>query len=710
MFFRVAKTWQARVMRSVAVLVCVLASLAQAQGYCPATISSALDATDSTMLRRLTRNGVAAVCGTAKPNPGTTGAGSSYAYETHRFANRTGASACVTFSLTAELTGTIGFHLVGYSTFVPSFPDTNYLGDSGQSVATGTVSMGLTIAAGAEVDAVVYTAMPASYGNYTLAVTGCGARAASAVALTAAPNPAVAGQLVTLSATVAGTDAGWPTGLVTFLDGSTPLASSTLDAGRASFSSTTFIVGSHPLTASYAGDDDHEPSASATRGLVVNKASTTTALTASPNPAPLGDEVTLSAKVTLVAPGSIPPTGEVSFFDASTLLGTGAVDSVGVATFSTSDLAARAHPLSARYEGDQTSSTSTSGVVSQVVRRLATSIELISSSNPAPIGASVTFTASVSGTGSATGYVTFLSGGSTIGSQDLAGGTVATLVVTTLPVGASSIVAVYSGDTANEGSSSGPVNQVVSAAGAVIALEVKPKPVSYGEPMTITATLSGPNGVPTGTVTFKDGTTVLSDQQLSGTGGAIFTGAMLTAGNHTLTINYAGDGTYDPGTGSTSQTVNKATTSTTLTSSQNPAPLGASLAFTVRVTSSGGATFTGPVELFDVSASLGTANLSNGVATFGVSTLIAGPHELTATFSGDQNYQGSTSMVVAQRITSDGGVVRVDAGVGRTDGGSQLDGGTGEAPGATGCSCNASGFGGALAMLGLMVLRGRRRH
>ena len=98
--------------------------------------------------------------------------------------------------------------------------------------------------------------------------------------LAASPvSPDNYGTSVTLSATVAGST---PTGTVTFKDGSTTLGTGTLNgSGQASFVTTTLAVGTHQLTASYAGDYTFGPSVSAALVYTVNpKPLTITGVTA----------------------------------------------------------------------------------------------------------------------------------------------------------------------------------------------------------------------------------------------------------------------------------------------------------------------------------------------------------------------------------------------------------------------------------------------
>jgi len=61
---------------------------------------------------------------------------------------------------------------------------------------------------------------------------------------------------------------------------------------------------------------------------------------------------------------------------------------------------------------------------------------------------------------------------------------------------------------------------------------------------------------------------------------------------------------------------------------------------------------TGTVQFFDGSASLGTATLSGGVASVSTATLTAGSHSITAKYSGDANFAGSTSAVLTQTVNA----------------------------------------------------------
>src|SRR5581483_9441180 len=106
----------------------------------------------------------------------------------------------------------------------------------------------------------------------------------------------VFGQSVTFTASVsaAAPGAGAPSGTVTFLDGSTVLATVNLAAGgTASFSTFDLSVGGHTITAVYSGDGNFlDNSASLAQNVVTDP--TTTALSASANPSNLGQGVTFT--------------------------------------------------------------------------------------------------------------------------------------------------------------------------------------------------------------------------------------------------------------------------------------------------------------------------------------------------------------------------------------------------------------------------------
>jgi hypothetical protein len=95
-----------------------------------------------------------------------------------------------------------------------------------------------------------------------------------------------------------------------------------------------------------------------------------------------------------------------------------------------------------------------------------------------------------------------------------------------------------------------------------------------------------------------------------------------------------------------------ASTTTSLTSSVNPAIVGQTITFTVTVTPGCGSVGapTGTVTFSDGSTVLGSGTLASGRASFSTSALSAGSHSITASYSGDSNFNASTSAILTEVV------------------------------------------------------------
>jgi hypothetical protein len=274
---------------------------------------------------------------------------------------------------------------------------------------------------------------------------------------------AVAGQPVTLTATVT-SNAGVPTGTVTFLDGTTVLGTARIgNAGQASIK-VNLGVGSHNLIASVAGTGNFD-GGFGLASLTVNRASTTLGLSSSVNPAGVGQAVTFTATVGIIAPGAGVPTGTVTFRDGnSVILGTAPVGRDGTATFTTSFAAAGSHAITAAYNGDSNFEVSRQGLTEQVnATTRQTTTSLLTSANPATVGQTVTFTAIVrdpSGTGTPTGTVTFFVGNTVVARVALNASGQARIQGSFSAAGRFAIRAVYSGSATFSGSEQSLTEQV----------------------------------------------------------------------------------------------------------------------------------------------------------------------------------------------------------------------------------------------------------
>jgi uncharacterized repeat protein (TIGR03803 family) len=228
---------------------------------------------------------------------------------------------------------------------------------------------------------------PGAAGTYSYAIT-CGGQESGQAALTVtattyatttavtySPNPASVGQTVTLKAAVThASGSAVLTGKVTFSVGGTAIGSGTVNtSGVASLTAGTngLAAGSYPVVATYSGDANYKSSASPATTVTLNKAATTTTVTASPNPVTPPAACTLTATVKRSASGAAGyATGSVTFSVSTTVIGTVGVNAAGVAklTAPTKGIAAGGYPVVATYNGDSSDVTSHSTAVTVTVQ------------------------------------------------------------------------------------------------------------------------------------------------------------------------------------------------------------------------------------------------------------------------------------------------------------------------------------------------------
>lgn len=456
----------------------------------------------------------------------------------------------------------------------------------------------------------------------------------SASVTTSSSSPAY-GASVTFTAIIAPDLA---SGTVTFKDGATVLGTGTLSGGVATFTTSSLPVGSSSISVIYEGNPTYARSASSAIPVTISQATTTTSLGASSGSLPLGSSLTLTATV---APSTV--TGTVTFKNGASVLGTGTVSS-GVATLTTSSLPVGVASITAIYNGDANYVTSTSLPTAVTITQGSTTAVLSPSSLSPTYGTSVTFTGTVA-PASATGTVTFKDGATTLGTGTLSGG-VATFSTSALAVGAHTITAVYSGDADYVTSTSTVATLVVAQASTTVTATASSLTPAIGASVTFTATLAPTSA--TGTVTFKDGATVIGTGTLGG-GVATFSTSALLVGPHVITAVYGGDVNQIAATSAAiNVTVDQlATTLTLAASATNPTP-GALVTFTATIAPSAA---TGTVTFKAGSTVLGTGVLAGGVATFSTSTLAVGSYAITAAYGGDVTHAASVSTPVSVTLT-----------------------------------------------------------
>lgn len=364
------------------------------------------------------------------------------------------------------------------------------------------------------------------------------------------PNPAMVGQDVTFTATVSGKFEG----TVTFTSGSTTLCSKvTVNAGRASCSSSALPVGSNIVTATYTADKKVLTSNGKINETIENGSNTTVDLTSSVNPSKINQPVTFTATINATK-GT--PTGTVQFLNGTTVLAKVSVSSSS-AKYTTTKLPEGSNSITAIYSGDASHKGSTSAPLDQI-ELAPTTTTLSSSPNPSSFGQAVVFTAKVGSNSGAPPngeLVTFKKGTTVLGTGSLNGGS-ARFTTSSLKVGTTSVTAVYGGDKNLAASASKALSQVVGKATTKTTLTSTVNPSNVGQPVTFTASVTPEfGGTATGSVTFYDGTALLKTVPLSGNAANLVT-SNLARGSHTISTKFDGDSSFDGSSDSLTQTVN----------------------------------------------------------------------------------------------------------------------------------------------------------
>ena len=181
-----------------------------------------------------------------------------------------------------------------------------------------------------------------------------------------------------------------------------------------------------------------------------------------------------------------------------------------------------------------------------------------------------------------------------------------------------------------------------------LGLSANPPSPALGATVTFTATINKGTGVPvpTGTVTFSEGVTNLGSGNVNGSGVATLSISSLPAGIHQITATYSGDTLYAGSTSSAVQiNVGGAGTTLGLTASPGNPTVGAQVTLTATINTGGNVTVpTGTVSFIENANVIGTTALAgSAVATFQTSALAVGPHNITASYSGDAVYSSSIS-------------------------------------------------------------------
>ena len=423
------------------------------------------------------------------------------------------------------------------------------------------------------------------------------------------------------------------TGTVTFTSGATLLCTANLPTTNCA-TSTTLAAGSYPATATYSGDGNHGGSTAST-SLTVTKAATSFAASATLPTVTYGVSSSLGETGLPAGAG-----GTITFKSGATVL---CIASLPTASCLTStSLPAGTYPVTGTYSGDGNylGSTATTSLTVTMA-----STAFTASATPSSVAYGTSSSLAESGLpGDATGTVTFTSGATILCTASLPTTTCATS--TTLVVGSYLVTATYPGD-GNYTGSTAMTSLTVTQAATSFTASATPSSVAFG----VSSSL-GEAGLPAGaggTITFMSGVTLLCATTLPTTSCA--TSTTLPAASYPVTATYSGDSNYLGSTATTSLTVTMASTAFTASATPGSVVYGTSSTLAesgLQENATGTVTFASAGSTLCVAILPATSCLTS-------TGLGAGTYPVTATYSGDGNYVGSTastSLTVTKAATS----------------------------------------------------------
>lgn len=303
------------------------------------------------------------------------------------------------------------------------------------------------------------------------------------------------------------------------------------------------------------------------------------------------------------------------------------------------------------------------GFVAKVLPLVPSTTALSLSASTSTVGQQITLTAKVAGpsgsTAIPTGTVTFFSGSGTLGTGKLDATGTATYASSSFSATTYTLTASYGGDNTYSTSSSTAQTLVVTPDPTTTTLTISPAAASTGQTITFTAKVKVNSGttIPTGTVTFLNGSKQLASIAVDGTGTATFTSSTLAGGTYSITAAYSGDANDGSSTSAAASLVIGApaiATTTALATSATIVTSGTSITFTATVApASGSVVPTGTVTFKDGSTTLGTGTLgSTGKASYTTTALAVGTHSITAAYGGDSGNLGSTSSALSVTVSA----------------------------------------------------------
>jgi hypothetical protein len=467
--------------------------------------------------------------------------------------------------------------------------------------------------------------------------------ATTSVDLVSSVNPSTYGQSVTATATVTPSDlAGSVQFTVNGTDLGSPVAVSSGSAQSPDLTGAPLATGDNTVVATFTPTDSTDYStANDSFDQVVGQATPTVNVGSSVNPSTFGQSVTATATIT---PSDL--AGTVQFRVDGVDLGSPVVVSSGSAQspdLSGAPLATGDNNVVAIFTPtDSTDYTQASKTLDQVVDQATPALNLGSSVNPSTYGQSVTATATIAPSGLA-GTVQFTVNGVDLGSPvTVSSGSAQSTDLTGAPLttGDNPVVATFTPtDTTDYTTASNSIDQVVDKATSAVALASSTNPSVFGQPVTATATVT-PSDL-AGSVQFTVNGTDLGSPVVVSSGSAQspdLSGA-LAINDNSVGVRFTPTDTTDYTTADATtldQVVDQAATTTTVS-------VGAStLSAVVAAVAPGAGTPTGSVTFSVDGTSVGNASVVDGVATLTDTVPTDSAHDVSAVYSGDTDFTGSS--------------------------------------------------------------------
>ncbi|MFC9787370.1 Ig-like domain-containing protein [Rhodococcus sp. NPDC127528] len=276
-----------------------------------------------------------------------------------------------------------------------------------------------------------------------------------------------------------------------------------------------------------------------TKGPAITMAKNSSTTTLAPVPsARVGQPTTLTATVTGGAPGN-----PVEFYDATTKIGQGSLDATGTATLAWTPAVKGGHTLSARFPDTAYANGSQSAALTiQVSEQNANSTVTLAPVTGAQVGRAATITATVNPT-AAGGTIELLDGSASLATIPVPADGRAIYQWIPATAGSHTLHATFSGRDGVAGSTTTQQVSVADAPAQSTNSTTTLSPVSgatVGKATTLTAKVNPADAG--GTVTFKNGNTVVGTAQVGADGTATTQWTPAAAGQSTVTAEYSGNG------------------------------------------------------------------------------------------------------------------------------------------------------------------------